>query len=151
KRANLPPCGADVRQDRGGQRRAPASLPRRGTPLMRPSLLDPLFAPVTSLDGIGPKVAEMIGRVVPADVTDRALRVADLLFTLPYSVIDRRSRPEIAFAAEGAIVTLEVTVDRHQPPPRGNRNVPYRVYAFDDTGQIALTFFHVKGDWLQKA
>ncbi|MDW6023039.1 ATP-dependent DNA helicase RecG [Mesorhizobium sp. BAC0120] len=118
---------------------------------MRPSLLDPLFAPVTALEGIGPKVADMIGRVVPADVTDRAARVADLLFTLPYSVIDRRSRPEIAYAAEGQIVTLEVTVDRHQPPPRGKSNVPYRVFAFDDTGQIALTFFHVKGDWLQKA
>ena len=27
---------------------------------MRPSLLDPLFAPVTGLEGIGPKVADMI-------------------------------------------------------------------------------------------
>lgn len=115
---------------------------------MRPSLLDPLFAPVTALEGVGPKVADLIGRVVPADATDRAPRISDLLFTLPYSVIDRRSRPEIAYAAEGQIVTLEVTVDRHQPPPRGNRSVPYRVYAFDETGQIALTFFHAKGDWL---
>jgi ATP-dependent DNA helicase RecG len=118
---------------------------------MRPSLLDPLFAPITSLDGIGPKVAEMIGRVVPADVTDRSPRVADLLFVLPYSVIDRRSRPGIAFSAEGAVVTLDLRVDRHQPPPRGKRNVPYRVYAFDDTGEIALTFFHAKGPWLEKA
>ncbi len=115
---------------------------------MRPSLLDPLFAPVTALEGVGPKVGDLIGRVVPADVTDRAPRISDLLFTLPYSVIDRRSRPEIAYAAEGQIVTLEVTVDRHQPPPRGNRSVPYRVFAFDETGQIALTFFHAKGDWL---
>jgi ATP-dependent DNA helicase RecG len=118
---------------------------------MRPSLLDGLFAPVTALEGIGTKVADMIGRVVPADLSDRAPRVADLLFTLPHAVIDRRSRPEIAFAAEGATVTLEVTVDRHQPPPRGRRNVPYRVYAFDETGEIALTFFHARGDYLAKA
>lgn len=117
---------------------------------MRPSLLDPLFAPVTSLEGIGPKVAEMIGKVVPADVTDRVARVGDLLFLLPHSLIDRRNRPGIARAEEGAIVTLDVTVDRHQPAPRGRKSVPYRVFAFDDTGEIALTFFHAQPNWLEK-
>ena len=117
---------------------------------MRPSLLDPLFAPVTGLDGIGPKVADMIGKVVPADVTDRAPRVGDLLFVLPHSLIDRRNRPGIALAQEGAIVTLDVTVDRHQPAPRGRKSVPYRVYAFDETGEIALTFFHAQPNWLEK-
>ena len=118
---------------------------------MRPSLLDPLFAPILSLEGIGAKVADMIAKVVPADATDRDVRVGDLLFVLPHSIIDRRNRPGIALAAEGAIVTLEVRVDRHQPPPRGNRNVPYRVFAHDDTGEIGLTFFHAKGPWLEKA
>ena len=117
---------------------------------MRPSLLDPLFAPITALEGIGPKVADMIAKVVPADATDRDVRVGDLLFVLPHTVIDRRNRPGIAFSAEGAIVTLDLRVDRHQPPPRGNRNVPYRVFAHDDTGEIALTFFHAKQPWLEK-
>ncbi|RVC92033.1 DEAD/DEAH box helicase, partial [Mesorhizobium sp. M2A.F.Ca.ET.029.05.1.1] len=75
---------------------------------------------------------------------------ADLLFLLPNSVIDRRNRPGIALSAEGQIVTLEVRVDRHQPPPRGNRSVPYRVYAHDDTGEVALTFFHAHAAYLQK-
>jgi ATP-dependent DNA helicase RecG len=66
-------------------------------------------------------------------------------------VIDRRNRPGIAGAAEGAIVTLEVRIDRHQPPPRGNRSVPYRVYAHDDTGEIGLTFFHAHAAYLEKA
>lgn len=118
---------------------------------MRPSLLDPLFAPVTALDGIGPKVAALIDKVVTADLTNRPARVGDLVFLLPNSVIDRRNRPGIAFAAEGAIVTLEVRVDRHQPAPRGNRSAPYRVYAHDDTGEIALTFFHAHAAWLEKA
>ena len=47
---------------------------------MRPSLLDPLFAPITSLDGVGPKVAALIEKVVPADLGDRSARVGDLLF-----------------------------------------------------------------------
>lgn len=118
---------------------------------MRPSLLDPLFAPITALDGVGPKVAGLIEKVVAADISDRGARVGDLLFVLPHSVIDRRNRPGIAYAAEGAIVTLELRVDRHQPPPRGNRSVPYRVYAHDDTGEIALTFFHAHAEWLAKA
>ena len=117
---------------------------------MRPSLLDPLFAPITSLEGVGPKVATMIEKVVPADLGDRAAKVGDLLFLLPHSVIDRRNRPGIAMAAEGAIVTLEVRIDRHQPPPRGNRSVPYRVYAHDDTGEIALTFFRAHAAYLEK-
>jgi ATP-dependent DNA helicase RecG len=117
---------------------------------MRPAILDPLFAPATTLDGVGPKVAEMLGRLVPADVTGRELRVADLLFVLPHALIDRRERPGIARAAEGAIVTLEVTVDRHQPSPRGKPNAPYRVFAFDETGEISLTFFHARQAWLEK-
>lgn len=121
-----------------------------GSFAMRPSLLDPLFAAATSLDGVGKRVAELIGNVVPADLTDRELRVGDLMFVLPHSVIDRRDRPGIAFAAEGATVTLELRVDRHQPSPRGRANVPYRVFAHDDTGEIALTFFHARPAWIEK-
>lgn len=118
---------------------------------MRPSLLDPLFVPITSLAGVGPKVGLLIEKVVAADLGDRAARAGDLLFVLPHTVIDRRNRPGIALAAEGAIVTLEVRIDRHQPPPRGNRSVPYRVYAHDDTGEIALTFFHAHAAYLEKS
>ncbi len=67
---------------------------------MRPSLLDPLFASVTSLDGIGPKIADLLTIVVVAE-PGRDARIADLLFTLPHSVIDRRARPGIANSAQG--------------------------------------------------
>ncbi|WP_379072764.1 ATP-dependent DNA helicase RecG [Mesorhizobium sp. UC22_110] len=118
---------------------------------MRPSLLDPLFSSITTLAGVGSKVATLIERVLPVDLGDREARVGDLLFVLPNSVIDRRNRPGIANAIEGAIVTLEVRIDRHQPPPRGNRSVPYRVYAHDDTSEITLTFFHAHASYLEKA
>ncbi|TIT36748.1 MAG: ATP-dependent DNA helicase RecG [Mesorhizobium sp.] len=118
---------------------------------MRPSILDPLFVPITSLAGVGPKVGTLIEKVVAADLGDRPARSGDLLFVLPHTVIDRRNRPGIALAAEGAIVTLELRIDRHQPPPRGNKSVPYRVYAHDDTGEIGLTFFHAHAAYLEKA
>ncbi len=117
---------------------------------MRPPILNPLFRPVTSLAGIGPKLAvtlrKLIGRVDP----DAEARVIDLLFHLPVAVIDRSRQPGIALSPEGAIVTLKVRVDRHLKPPRGNRRIPYRVYCHDDTGEVALTFFHANEAWLER-
>ena len=116
---------------------------------MRPAILDPLFASVSSLPGVGPKVAEMIARVTGREEPDDC-RVIDLIFHAPYSLIDRRNRPGIALAPQGTIVTIEGRVDRHQPPPRGT-NQPYRVFLHDETGELALTFFRAKGDWLMKS
>ena len=117
---------------------------------MRPSLLDPLFAPAVALDGVGPRIAALIAQIAPGDHSGEELRVGDLLFILPHALIDRRNRPGIAQAPEGAVVTLDLRVDRHQPSPRGRPNVPYRVFAHDDTGEIALTFFHARPSWLEK-
>jgi ATP-dependent DNA helicase RecG len=117
---------------------------------MRPTVLDPLFASVSSLPGVGPKIAEFIARVTNReDVED--CRVVDLLFHPPYSLIDRRNRPGIAFAQEGQIVTIEGRVDRHMPPPPGRSSQPYRVMLRDPTGELALTFFRAKGNWLEKS
>ena len=92
---------------------------------MRPALLDPLFASVTSLPGVGPKLAVLLAKLTGHEEGEDA-RVVDLLFLPPHSLIDRRTRPEIAFAPEGTVVTIAARVDRHQPPPRGNRSAPYR-------------------------
>ena len=48
-------------------------------------------------------------------------------------------------------MTLKVRVDRHQPSPRGNRRVPYRVFVHDETGELALVFFSAHTDYLNKA
>jgi ATP-dependent DNA helicase RecG len=118
---------------------------------MRPSLLDPLFASVQSLSGIGPKVTALLGKLLGTEGISTEPRIGQLLFLPPHSVIDRRNRPGIAFAQEGAIVTLEVRVDRHQPAPKGRNNVPHRVFCHDDTGEIALVFFHAQQAWLEKS
>src|SRR5665213_883764 len=116
---------------------------------MRPDLLNPLFRPVTSLAGIGPKLGETLGRLLGGPDGGEA-RVVDLPFHLPVGVTDRSRQPGITASAEGSIVTLKVRVDRHAPPPRGNKRIPYRVFADDDTGEIGLVFFHAKGDYLEK-
>ena len=69
---------------------------------------------------------------------------------LPSQVIDRRARPKIRDAVQGTMVTLEVTVDRHRPPPPRNARAPYLVHASDDTGDVVLTFFRAKPGYVEK-
>jgi len=115
---------------------------------MRPSLLDPMFTSIRSLSGIGPEVCRLLARVLNMDPAEGEPRLVDFLHLLPHSTIDRRNRPGIARAAESAIATLELVIDRHQPPPAGKRNAPYRVFAHDNTGDIVLIFFHAQHSWL---
>ncbi|MCY0146904.1 ATP-dependent DNA helicase RecG [Hoeflea sp. G2-23] len=116
---------------------------------MRPLDLDPLFKPVSSLPGIGPKLAEALARVTGRDGPDDT-RALDLLLLPPHGLIDRAMRSGITESPEGVIATLKVRVDRHQPSPPGRRSAPYRVYVHDETGELALTFFHAKQAWLEK-
>jgi ATP-dependent DNA helicase RecG len=115
---------------------------------MRPSLLDPLFAGLTALAGVGPKLEKLYRRLFGRE--DAPARVIDLLFHLPSGMIDRRSRPKIGDVVPGSIATVAVTVDRHRPPPPNRPRSPYQVYASDDTGDLILTFFHAKRDYLEK-
>jgi ATP-dependent DNA helicase RecG len=114
---------------------------------MRPTLLNPLFAPETSLPGVGPKQDGLLRYLLGRDETPR---LVDLLLHLPSSVIDRRTRPKVRDAVVGTVVTLEVTVDRHRPPPPRNARAPYLVYASDDTGDVVLTFFRAKPGYVEK-
>ncbi len=114
---------------------------------MRPALLNPLFAPVTSLSGVGPKQDKLFRYLLGRDDTPR---LVDLLLHLPASVIDRRARPKIRDAVPGTVVTLEVTVDRHRPTPGRNPRAPHLVYASDDTGDVVLTYFRSPPGYVEK-
>ena len=118
---------------------------------MRPDILTPLFASLRGLPGVGPKTALLYDRLLDGVGVEagQGARIVDLLFHLPTGIIDRRLRPGVARAPEGAIVTLRLTIDRHRAPPRGSR-APYRVYGWDETGEIALVFFSARADWLTK-
>ena len=114
---------------------------------MRPALLNPLFAPVTSLGGVGPKQDRLLRYLLDRDETPRLI---DLLLHLPASVIDRRARPKIRDAVPGTVVTLEVTVDRHRPTPARNPRAPHLVYASDETGDVVLTYFRAQPGYVEK-
>ena len=114
---------------------------------MRPALLNPLFAPITSLAGVGPKQDKLFRYLLGRSETPR---IVDLLLHLPASVIDRRARPKIRDAVPGTVATLEVTVDRHRPTPSRNARAPHLVYASDDTGDVVLTYFRAQPGYVEK-
>jgi len=107
---------------------------------VRPTILDKLFAPVTVLPGIGPQLGKLFERLAGP-------LVVDLLWHLPTGLIDRRNAPKIAALQHGAIATLLVRVEAHYPS-FGRR--PYRVLVGDDTGNLTLAYFNVKGDYLAR-
>ena len=113
---------------------------------MRPRLLDPLFASLTTLPGIGPKLAKLFARLTDHDPA----RVIDVLFHLPSGTIDRRARPKLRDVVPNTIATVLVTVDRHRPTPPNRPRAPYQIYASDDTGDITLTYFNARRDYLEK-
>ncbi len=109
---------------------------------MRPPILNPLFAPVTALPGIGPRLSKLVEKLTGP-------RVADLLWHLPVGIIDRRYAPKLADAQPDRIATVTVTVVAHIPPP--NRRLPYKVRVSDGSDELTLVFFHGHDDYLRKA
>ncbi|WP_296596499.1 ATP-dependent DNA helicase RecG [Phenylobacterium sp.] len=107
---------------------------------MRPEILFPLFAPITSLKGVGPRVAPLLERVAGPIVRD-------VVWLLPHSIIVR-TPARLGEALDGQIMTFDVTIDAYERP-RG-RNQPWRVRVSDDTGFMTLVFFGAYGDQLEK-
>src|SRR6202030_3773923 len=81
---------------------------------------------------------------------DEPPRILDLLFHLPTGTIDRRARPKLRDVVPGTLVTGEVTIDRHRPPPPGRSRAPYLIYASDETNDIILTYFVARPDYLRR-
>jgi ATP-dependent DNA helicase RecG len=115
---------------------------------MRPAILNPLFAPLISLAGIGPRQDKLFQHLLGR--ADAPARVIDLLFHLPSGSIDRRARPKLRDVIPGTVVTVAVRIDRHRAPPPQRPRAPYLIYASDDTGDIVLTYFNARRDYLDK-
>ena len=107
---------------------------------MRPEILFPLFAPVSALKGVGPKILPLVEKLAGP-------LVRDLLFVQPQGVI-HRTLTDAAHAREGEVQTLKVRIEAHVPAPR--QNLPWRIRAFDGTGFVTLVFFKGGSPHLQR-
>lgn len=98
---------------------------------MRPQSLFPLFAEVTSLKGVGAKIAPLVQKLAGP-------LVRGLLFLPPVGLITRR-RTNAAEAIEGEFGVFDVVIDRMIVP--GKIGAPLKVRASDATGFIHLIWF----------
>lgn len=101
---------------------------------MRPEALNPLFAEVETLEGVGPKVMKPLEKL-------GLTRVKDVAYHLPERFVSRSAVADLDSASEGEQVIIALTAIEHRAPRAGSRG-PYRVLAQDAAGNIcALTWF----------
>ncbi len=105
----------------------------------RPEILFPLFADLETLGGVGAKTAKALAAL---DVE----KPRDLLFSLPYSGVDRSFRASVIETSPPATVTVEAEVGRHLPPSGKGR--PYRVELHDALTTFHVVFFHGNPQWV---
>jgi ATP-dependent DNA helicase RecG len=107
---------------------------------MRPDILNPLFAEVEALKGVGPGLAKPLKRL-------GLERVVDMLFHLPTGWIERVRVEALDMADAGKVVVVELTpVNYRQGGPRS----PLRVHAADAAGNyVSLVYFNNPG-WAKK-
>ena len=108
---------------------------------MRPSILNPLFSSLDTLNGIGSRFGTLLKNLCGS-------RVIDLLWHLPSGIIDRRCNIPLRAAQNGQLWTGKVRVVKHIIPH--TRKQPYRVVVEDDSEQLILIFFKIFGDNLSK-
>lgn len=107
---------------------------------MRPEILFPLFTSVSTLKGVGPRVAPLLEKLAGPIVRD-------VLFTAPSGLI-RRTTTTVAQAVENQVQTFIVTIDGHQPPHRLGQ--PWKIRAWDGTGFLTLVWFKGHGPHLER-
>lgn len=116
---------------------------------MRPHLLDPLFAQVSTISGVGPKLASLFDRL--AGPAQSHARIRDLIFHLPVSLTDRRIRKNLAEAISDTVVTLPLRAAEHRPPPNIRAKSPYRILCEDQNGHdVMLVYFHAHAGQMEK-
>ena len=82
---------------------------------MRPKILDKLFKPIETTKGIGPRLKVKLKYLIGENIVD-------YLWHLPNNIIDRSYKPTIISAENNRIVTIDLTVTKHNPSRRrGNR------------------------------
>src|SRR5437764_1099176 len=109
---------------------------------MRPEILNPLFAEVDVLKGVGPQVAKLLKRL---DLT----RVVDVLYHLPTGAIERIKAPAASANLLGRNVILELTPfdDRESRSGRG----PTRIFAGDAEGHTNRRMGELAREALERA
>jgi len=109
---------------------------------MRPEILNPLFAEVEALRGVGPQVSKQLKKL-------NLTRVVDLLCHLPTGAIERIKAPAASPELLGRNVILDLTP--YQVRENRSGRGPMRIFASDRDGNtISLIYFNNPG-WAKRS
>lgn len=109
---------------------------------MRPDILNPLFAEIRSLKGIGPGLSKPLERL-------KLERAKDLLYHFPAGWTFRKQAKSLDAddVGQNIIIDLNIVDHRKSASPRA----PTRIMAADrDGNMVSLTFFGRNGGWARR-
>ena len=111
---------------------------------MRPEILFPLFADISTLAGVGPKTKLLFKKLVGE-------KIVNLIYHLPNSVVDRRVMPSVPDMQEGKVATTIVQIEDYMPPARPrDKKSPFKIRCYNETGFVTLVFFNAFPDYLKR-
>lgn len=109
---------------------------------MRPDILNPLFAEITALKGVGPALERQLSRLGIA-------RVVDLLYHLPTGRIERLRVDHVDGGMEGRFITVAVDIVGHEGG--GGPKSPLRIRGRDaNGGELTLVYFSDRGGYARQ-
>jgi ATP-dependent DNA helicase RecG len=109
---------------------------------MRPDILNPLFAEVQTLKGVGAGLSKPLTRL-------GLERVKDLLYHFPANWVYRKQVPVIDLNDIGQNIIIRLVIGQHNSG--GSARAPTRIMGIDANGQyVSLTFFGRNGGWARK-
>ena len=108
---------------------------------MRPAALNPLFAEISALKGVGATLTRQLARL-------KLTRVVDLLFHLPVIALERVHVTKLDENDEGRLIVVELLVTGYEG---GSPRAPFRVRCIDSVGTyIDLVYFGQGGGYARK-
>ncbi len=102
---------------------------------MRSNKINPLFASISTLPGIGIKLEALFNKLIGS-------KLINLLWHLPYNVIKRNMHDNIHDAQINSLVTIKIKVIKHLPSRF--KKQPYKVCCMCNDTPIDIIFFNAR-------
>ena len=100
-----------------------------------------LFEDITTLKGIGKRLEKYLKN-------KKIEKVKDILFDLPYEIVDRSKITSLRYLEIGKISSIQVIVEKYNFPRI--RNLPNKVICSESDRKINLIFFNSKEGYIKK-
>jgi len=102
---------------------------------MRSDKINPLFSPISSLSGIGPKLENLFNRL-------SGTKLIHLLWHIPYNIIKRKKHENIHEAQINSLITFKVKILKHTPSRF--KKQPYKVHCVCGNTPVDIVFFFAR-------